>query len=73
MTAAKERDAAKAHTKIDGTESGINKPGHIFLLNAQNQVEKKHKGKKKRSQKGLQRIKPDASTMTAVAMAVAFR
>lgn len=44
MTAAKEREAAKAHTKIDCTESGINKPGHIFLPDTQDQVEKKHKG-----------------------------
>ena len=57
MTAAKERQTAEAHAKIDGTESRINKPGHIFLLNAQNQVEKQYKGKKNRSQKGFQRIK----------------
>ena len=57
MTAAKQREAAKAHTKIDGTESRINKPGHIFLPDTQDQVEKKHKGQKNRSQKGFQRIK----------------
>ena len=56
MTAAKERQTAEAHAKIDGTESRINKPGHIFLLNAQNQVEKQYKGKKNRSQKSLQRV-----------------
>ena len=57
MTAAKDRQTAKAHAKIDGTESRINKPSHIFLPDTQDQVEKQYKGKKNRSQKGFQRIK----------------